>query len=143
MVGESGFSRPEGPNLREPLFGPVPMQRLEGLVLLVAAVIGFAEGDASWWWFVALILVPDVTAAGYLVSPSMGAMIYNLGHTLIVPGLLFGWYWLSGPDSVLALAWVWMAHIGIDRLFGYGLKYPDAFTHTHLGTIGRSGGVPA
>jgi hypothetical protein len=26
----------------------------------------------------------------------------------------------------------------MDRLFGYGLKYPDAFTHTHLGTIGKS-----
>jgi hypothetical protein len=24
----------------------------------------------------------------------------------------------------------------MDRIFGYGLKYPDAFQHTHLGWIG-------
>jgi hypothetical protein len=120
------------------LFGPVLLQRLEGLVLLVAAVVGFAEADYSWWWFAALLLVPDVSMAGYLAGPSLGAITYNIGHTLIGPGLLFGWYWLGGPAIVLALAWVWMAHIGMDRLFGYGLKYSDAFTHTHLGTIGRS-----
>jgi hypothetical protein len=117
---------------------PVLVQRLEGLALLVAAVVGFAAGDVSWWWFAALLLMPDVSAAGYLAGPSIGAVTYNLGHTLIGPGLLFGWYMLGGPPLVLAVAWVWMAHIGMDRLFGYGLKYPDAFTHTHLGTIGRS-----
>jgi hypothetical protein len=122
----------------EELSDPVLVQRLDGLILLVAAVIGFAAGDLSWWWFAALLLVPHISAAGYLAGPSIGAMSYNLGHTLIGPGLLFGWYWLGGPAFVLALAWVWMAHIGMDRLFGYGLKYPDTFAHTHLGTIGRS-----
>lgn len=29
------------------------------------------------------------------------------------------------------------AHIGMDRLLGYGLKYPTGFRHTHLGRIGR------
>jgi hypothetical protein len=77
--------------------------------------------------------------AGYLAGPKTGAITYNVGHTLIGPGLLFGWYWLGGPTFVLAAAWTWMAHIGMDRLLGYGLKYSDAFTHTHLGTIGRSG----
>jgi uncharacterized protein YbjT (DUF2867 family) len=26
----------------------------------------------------------------------------------------------------------------MDRVLGYGLKYPDAFKHTHLGTIGKA-----
>jgi len=33
----------------------------------------------------------------------------------------------------MALALVWLAHIGLDRLLGKGLKYNDRFTHTHLG----------
>ena len=30
------------------------------------------------------------------------------------------------------LALIWVAHIGMDRLMGYGLKYPSAFKDTHL-----------
>ena len=33
----------------------------------------------------------------------------------------------------MALALIWLAHIGLDRLLGMGLKYSDRFTHTHLG----------
>jgi hypothetical protein len=29
-----------------------------------------------------------------------------------------------------------VAHVGMDRAFGYGLKYPTAFQDTHLGRIG-------
>jgi hypothetical protein len=36
-----------------------------------------------------------------------------------------------------ALGLLWLAHIGMDRAFGFGLKYPDSFRHTHLGVIGR------
>ncbi len=124
--------------MTEPL-DPVRVQRIEGLVLLVAAVIGFAATDATWWWFAGLLLVPDLFAAGYLVNPRVGATTYNLGHNLLVPALLFGWYLLDGPSWTLPVAWVWVAHIGMDRLFGYGLKFGDAFTHTHLGTIGPRG----
>jgi hypothetical protein len=35
-----------------------------------------------------------------------------------------------------ALAMIWLAHVGIDRALGYGLKYGDAFNATHLGRIG-------
>jgi hypothetical protein len=30
---------------------------------------------------------------------------------------------------------IWVAHIGFDRLLGYGLKYPTAFKDTHLGKV--------
>jgi hypothetical protein len=33
---------------------------------------------------------------------------------------------------------VMLGHSSLDRALGYGLKYPDAFQHTHLGTIGRA-----
>jgi Domain of unknown function (DUF4260) len=33
---------------------------------------------------------------------------------------------------------IWLAHIGIDRALGYGLKYTAGFTFTHLGRIGAA-----
>ncbi|MFN2487867.1 MAG: DUF4260 family protein [Acidimicrobiia bacterium] len=56
-------------------------------------------------------------------------------------GLLLGWYLLGGPLSALATGSIWLAHIGCDRLLGYGLKFPNAFTHTHLGLTGRARGT--
>jgi hypothetical protein len=38
--------------------------------------------------------------------------------------------------SILAL--IWIAHIGLDRALGYGLKLSTSFSDTHLGPIGRS-----
>ena len=38
---------------------------------------------------------------------------------------------------VLSLAMIWLAHIGIDRALGYGLKYQTGFAFTHLGRIGK------
>jgi hypothetical protein len=43
----------------------------------------------------------------------------------------------AGVPICVAIALIWAAHIGFDRLLGYGLKYPTAFTDTHLGKIGR------
>ena len=49
------------------------------------------------------------------------------------------WSWgcLSGTELIVGLALIWIAHIGMDRLLGYGLKYPSGFRDTHLGAIGR------
>jgi hypothetical protein len=27
---------------------------------------------------------------------------------------------------------IWIAHIGMDRMLGFGLKYPTRFSDTHL-----------
>jgi hypothetical protein len=40
-------------------------------------------------------------------------------------------------QPTLPIVAIWLAHIGFDRALSYGLKYADAFSHTHLGTIGR------
>jgi hypothetical protein len=44
---------------------------------------------------------------------------------------------LSSP-LVLSIAMIWLAHIGIDRALGFGLKYAAGFAFTHLGRIGRA-----
>jgi hypothetical protein len=62
--------------------GPRVLLRIEGLAYVALALIGYAQSGYSWWFFAALILVPDVSMFGYLVKPSIGAASYNLVHTL-------------------------------------------------------------
>ena len=73
----------------------------------------------------------------YLIGPRAGAFVYNLAHTyaLALPLALAGFFLGSALASTLAL--IWVAHIGLDRMLGYGLKYQSGFGDTHLGRIGR------
>lgn len=118
------------------MFDPIRVQRLEGAVLLAAGVAAFDASGWSWWWLARLLLVPDISMVGYFTGPGLGAAVYNLGHTLAGPAALLAWSFLGGPAAALALGAIWLAHIGMDRAFGYGLKHADGFQHTHLGTIG-------
>jgi hypothetical protein len=34
--------------------------------------------------------------------------------------------------ELLAFALIWLAHIGFDRMLGFGLKYHNGFKDTHL-----------
>jgi hypothetical protein len=61
---------------------------------------------------------------------------YNLAHTYVLPIALAAGCLLSGEAGLpVQIALIWSTHIGIDRLFGYGLKYPSAFKDTHLGRV--------
>jgi hypothetical protein len=112
--------------------------RLEGLASLVVSVAVYAYwGQHGWGPFALLFLLPDVSLLGYLKGPRVGAVVYNLAHTYVVPAVIgiAGVLWL-GPFFAIAL--IWSAHIGLDRMLGYGLKLPTAFQATHLGPIGRA-----
>jgi hypothetical protein len=113
---------------------PRRILRAEGAVLLAAAVGAYVHLGLDWSLFAVLVLAPDLFMLGYLRSPRFGASLYNLGHTTLSPAALagLGW-WMSWPIP-LAIGLIWLAHVGFDRLAGYGLKYPDRFTHTHLGS---------
>lgn len=107
----------------------------EELLQFVAATALFSTLDYAWWVFPALLFLPDVTMLGYLVSPRLGAITYNLGHHkgLAVIVALAGFF-LNLP--VLELTGIILfAHSAFDRLLGYGLKYADSFKHTHLGML--------
>jgi hypothetical protein len=106
--------------------------RLEGIAIAVAGVVLYAHGDHSWWLFVALALAPDLAFVGYAAGPAVGAAAYNLTHNLVFPLALgtTGVVWDS--DWAVAIALIWLVHIGVDRAIGYGLKYPTAFKDTHL-----------
>jgi uncharacterized protein DUF4260 len=112
--------------------------RLEGLTLFVGMTLLYAVWDGSWWVYAILFLVPDLSFAAYLAGPRIGAIIYNAAHSYMAPmALMTTGFALSSP-LVLSIAMIWLAHIGIDRALGYGLKYSSGFGFTHLGRIGRA-----
>src|SRR4030088_2737904 len=98
-------------------------------------------GEGSWWVYAILFLAPDLSFAGCLGGPRVGAVVYNAAHSYMAPvTLMVTGFGLASP-LVLSIALIWMAHIGIDRALGYGLKYSAGFTFTHLGRIGRLPGL--
>jgi hypothetical protein len=110
--------------------------RLEGLLVFLLATYFYGKDGGSWLLFAAIFFVPDLSFAGYLAGPRVGAAIYNVAHSHVGPIALAAASSLWGRTQ-LELALVWAAHVGFDRALGYGLKYPAAFGDTHLGQIGR------
>jgi hypothetical protein len=112
--------------------------RLEGLMLFAGMTLLYAVWDGSWWVYALLFLVPDLSFVAYLAGPRAGAIVYNAAHSYMAPmALMTTGFALSSP-LVLSIAMIWLAHIGIDRALGYGLKYSAGFSFTHLGRIGRT-----
>jgi hypothetical protein len=131
-----------------PTFGPAALDgavtgtprtwlRIEGLAALAAGLALYVHGGGQLVWLLPLLLVPDLSMVGYLAGPRVGALSYNLVHTWAagIAVLAIG-VALGAPPLMLAGA-VLVAHTGMDRVAGYGLKYPSGFGDTHLGRIGR------
>jgi Domain of unknown function (DUF4260) len=110
--------------------------RLEGAVLLAGSLIAYSASGQPWWLVPLALLVPDVLMAGYLRCSRLGAQLYNLAHSTTLPAAMIGLGWWQSRPLILALGLIWLAHIGVDRVLGYGLKYDDHFQHTHLGHLG-------
>ncbi len=106
--------------------------QVESGTFLLAACILYHQLHGSWLWFALLFLAPDISMFGYLANKKVGALVYNLAHTYTIPVLLSLALWLSGRTSDIWLPLIWLAHIGFDRMIGYGLKYETAFKDTHL-----------
>jgi hypothetical protein len=119
-----------------PMKQTILLQRYEGAVVLAGSVWLYHQGDGNLLIFAVVLLLPDLTMLGYLAGPRVGALVYNLGHSYVIPGLL-ALAFLATTQSVPPLLYIWFAHIGMDRLFGYGLKEDTGFRHTHLGLIGK------
>lgn len=115
--------------------------KLEELAMFLFSIYLFGLTDFAWWWYPALILLPDISMLGYIAGPRKGAIAYNLFHhkgvALMV--LCLGWY-IPEPWLILA-GIVLFGHSSLDRVFGYGLKYFDSFHHTSLGWLKPPGGT--
>jgi hypothetical protein len=106
--------------------------RVEGLAVGAAAIALYFDGDHPWWLLVVLILTPDLAMLGYVAGPRVGAAAYDLAHTYAAPIALGAIGVLGDVETCVAVALIWATHIGIDRLLGYGLRYPTGFKDTHL-----------
>jgi hypothetical protein len=112
---------------------PRTLVRAEGAVVAAGATVTYALDGRSLLVFLAVILLPDASMAGYLHSRRVGAITYNAVHTYVGPILLAAAGLLTGTGLAVGVALIWTAHIGADRLFGYGLKYADReFGDTHV-----------
>lgn len=117
---------------------PREAQRVEGAGVAVAAFVALWWLDAGLLTIAVFALAPDISMLGYLHNPRVGAAIYNAVHVYVGPlALGAAGLWMGG-DLALVIAATWVAHIGVDRAVGYGLKFPDAFDHTHLDEGDRS-----
>jgi hypothetical protein len=117
----------------------ISWQRLEGACVCLSALVLFVfMGDGIAWWLAALLFfAPDISFAGYLAGSKVGAVVYNIVHVYAFGAVLLAIGVGVDAPVVAALGALWIAHSGFDRMLGYGLKSPEGFTVTHLGTIGR------
>jgi hypothetical protein len=108
---------------------------LEEAALFGFSIFLFQQTSFEWWWYPALILVPDIGMIGYLVNSRIGAVTYNLFHhkavaiAVLCAGFSYAHEWVTLCGIIL------LGHSAIDRVFGYGLKYNNGFFNTHLGQI--------
>ncbi len=110
---------------------------LEEWAIFLFCIFLFDQLPVAWWWFPALILLPDIGMIGYLLSPKIGAFTYNLIHHRVIAALVAVYAIGSGDVRWQLAAIILFAHISLDRALGYGLKYTDSFFNTHLGLIGK------
>jgi hypothetical protein len=134
MEGEAVGTKP-GAGARSWPTGPGAFLRVEGGVLLATGALLYWVNGGSWVLFALLILAPDVSMLGYLFGTKVGAATYNLAHTYALPASLAVFGVLAGGPLAVSVALVWFAHIGVDRLVGYGLKYASGFRDTHLDRV--------
>jgi hypothetical protein len=111
--------------------------RLEGLAMLLTAAAAYQYCGLRWLVFGVLFLTPDLSMLCYLGGRRLGALAYNVVHSYTGPLALIAIGLTLGPLLVSGYGLIWCAHIGFDRLLGYGLKSPEGFRFTHLGKIGR------
>lgn len=108
---------------------------IEGFAVLTLSVYFYWAIQSSWLLFILLLFVPDLSMLGYLASPKVGAISYNIFHTYSLPIIVIfsGLFFVNA--IVLSIGLIWLAHIGMDRMLGYGLKYPTHFKDTHFNRV--------
>ncbi|MEO1796138.1 MAG: DUF4260 domain-containing protein [Pseudomonadota bacterium] len=110
----------------------IPLRRVEGAAIGLAAALVFAQLSGNWWLFAGLLLLPDIAILGYLAGSRIGAQTYNALHNYVVPICLGLVGVVSELQPLTTISTIWVAHIGFDRALGYGLKQAAGFKHTHL-----------
>ncbi|WP_413376015.1 DUF4260 domain-containing protein [Alkalihalobacillus sp. 1P02AB] len=109
--------------------------RIEYAVAFLLCLFLYVHLDYSFFLFAILLLLPDVTMIGYFINNQVGARLYNVGHSFIIPITLTVFSLSMGVSSLLMIALIWFAHICMDRALGFGLKSNHHFKETHIQRI--------
>ncbi|WP_395048903.1 DUF4260 domain-containing protein [Flavobacterium sp.] len=111
--------------------------KIEEFGMFLFGIYLFNQLDYAWWWFLVLILVPDLSMIGYAFGNKSGAFLYNLFHHKGIAILVYlcGIYFSNNLVQLAGI--ILFAHSSMDRMMGYGLKYETGFKFTHLGEIGK------
>ena len=118
---------------------PATILKTEGLFVLAISVILYLHLGADWWLMALLFFVPDLFMLGYVFDRRVGAFVYNVGHTYTFTGVFFLLALVTKNQIWFSVGLIWTAHIGFDRMLGYGLKFSSGFKHTHpqAGDVGN------
>ncbi len=111
--------------------------KLEELAMFILGIFLFSTLDFMWWWFLVLILLPDISMLGYAFGNKTGAYTYNFFHHkgVAVAVYLSGIYMDNSLIQLIGI--ILFSHAAMDRMLGYGLKYTTSFHDTHLGKTGK------
>lgn len=112
--------------------------KLEDLFMFGITIFLFSRMDFAWWWYPVLLFTPDLSMIGYLGDTKLGALSYNFIHHKALGVSVYAIGIALANPAVQLTGLILFGHSSMDRVFGYGLKYPDSFQHTHLGRIGKS-----
>lgn len=114
----------------------VIIQRILGGAIAYIAAVVFGDLGIGWYWLPIMFVLYDISIGGYIKNPTLGAAVYNVGHSFLFPGaLLVLGFMFDQNTALLFISSTWLFHIGVDRALGYGLKTPQGFRHTDLGDI--------
>ncbi|MBZ4036332.1 DUF4260 domain-containing protein [Flavobacterium sp. 17A] len=111
--------------------------KLEEVALFILGIFLFNRLSYEWWWFLALILAPDLSMIGYAFGNKTGALFYNIFHHKGIALLTYAVGCYLSIEMVQLTGIILFSHSAMDRIFGYGLKYEKGFKYTHLGEIGK------
>lgn len=111
--------------------------KLEELGMFLLSIFALAYLKVAWWYYLILLLGPDIGMLGYLFGNRVGAACYNIFHHKGIAVILF----IAGSAydtwSLQVAGIILFGHSSMDRMLGYGLKYDKGFKFTHLGEIGK------
>ncbi|MEE6186232.1 hypothetical protein PIECOFPK_02821 [Mycovorax composti] len=111
--------------------------KLEELAMLLISLFLLWNANASWYWYLLLLIGPDIGMLGYMVNNSVGAAVYNVFHHKGIALAIFVMGIYLNDVLTQQIGIVLFGHAAMDRIFGYGLKYNKGFAYTHLGMIGN------
>jgi hypothetical protein len=111
---------------------PAILLRLEGACVFLLSLFLYRSAGGTWGLLFLLFLWPDLSMYAYWINVQAGSALYNLVHTDAAALTLAAVAPHQHNPSALDFALIWLAHIGLDRALGYGLKYPTFFKDTHL-----------